>query len=166
MIEWIKNNKAGLGLAAACIGVVVLFSSLAGGCSASDLIKVKVPSGVQRSIATPPSITLTDAGHEWDRWVQFVEIESDKFSGSISRGQELLGFVQAMANTGLGAAEAALGGVPFGGFAVGGLGLLAGLFFEKPGTRNKEAKEKESSYNAGMEQGKRIAEEIVRELRA
>lgn len=166
MIQWIKKNKTGLAIALVCVGVVVLFSSLAGGCSASDLIKVNVPSGVQRSIATPASITLTDAGHEWDRWTQFVEIESEKFSASINRGQELLGFVQSMANTGLGAAESALGGIPFGGFAVGGLGLLGGLFFEKPGTQKKEAKEKESSYNAGMEQGKRIAEEIVRELRA
>ena len=165
MAEWIKRNSVGLALAGTMIAIMVMLVFVASGCSASDLIQVRVPSGVQRSISTPKLVPLSDAPHEWDRWILFVETESERFSDSIARGQELLGFVQSMTNTGLGLAEQALGGIPFGGALIGGLGLVSGIFFDKPGAKKKEASEKQASYNAGMAKGKKMAEEIARELR-
>ena len=165
MIDWVRNNTTGIAFLVVGVALVAGISFLSFGCTASDLIQVRVPLGVQRSINTPKIVTLTDAPHEWDRWQLFVESETEKFADEIAKGQQLLGFVESFANTGLGVAEQALGGIPFGGAAVGGLGLLAGIFFDKPGAKKKEAKEKEASYNAGVKQGKTIAEEIARQIR-
>ena len=165
MRDWMRNNSTGVTFLAVGICLVAGVSFLSFGCTASDLIQVRVPLGVQRSINAPKIVTLTDAPHEWDRWQLFVETETEKFADQIATSKQLLGFVESFANTGLGVAEQALGGIPFGGAAVGGLGLLAGIFFDKPGAKNKEAKEKEASYNAGIQQGKTIAEEIARNIR-
>jgi hypothetical protein len=72
--------------------------------------------------------------------------------GIAKRADGLLGG----ADLGLAAANEGAGQIPGGAFLVGGLSLLTGLVLKRPGEDKRVGKEKEDSYNAGLEEGKRL----------
>ena len=59
-------------------------------------------------------------------------------------------------------ANTAAPALPGGAFLVGGLSLLTGLMLKRPGEDKRVFAEKKDSYNAGIEEGKRLVLEALR----
>ena len=58
-------------------------------------------------------------------------------------------------------ANTAAPALPGGAFLVGGLSLLTGLMLKRPGEDKRVFAEKKDSYNAGIEEGKRLVLEAL-----
>jgi len=153
MSNWFTENKTGImvGGITLALAIGLVFAS---GCSLGDLVHVKVPSGVQQSLATPSQVTLNEAGYTWDAWVHYVEANTEQFQDNIDRSNYIWGMLSSAVNVGADSARGPLSALPGGAFLVSGLSLFTGLFLNKPGAAKKTAKEKEKSFNAGMEAGK------------
>ena len=68
---------------------------------------------------------------------------------------------RALVNLGLDAANTAAPALPGGAFLVGGLSLLTGLLLKRPGEDKRVFAEEKDSYNAGIEEGKRLVREAL-----
>ena len=156
MLEWIKKNGWSTTFAAAAVGIA-LMGLLLSGCQMSDLIKVDVPKDVQEAVDSEPKVTLTAAPDLWDDWQAYVKRNTEKLESRTERAYELLGFINSATDMALVAAEGAAPAFPGGAILVGLLGGTAGLFLKRPGTDKQIAKEKEASYNAGMEKARELA---------
>ena len=158
MRNWMKDNKTGLfvGGITVVLAIGMLFAS---GCSLGDMVHVKVPPGIQQSLAAPSQITLNDAEYTWNSWVQFVETNTERFQDSIDRSNFIWGTLSSAVNVGADAAQGPLSALPGGALLLTGLSLTTGLFLNKPGSVQKMAKEKEKSFNAGMKAGDRVSAE-------
>ena len=145
VFNWLTKNKVGftlLGLAAA--GFILV--SCTANWQASDWIKVKAPVEVQNATGVGPVVSLTDAPDVLERYIH----AGTKFSENIDGGYRWLGFLTSLGNVAIEHSGSAIPGGAIGLALVTGLG---GLFLKGPGT----GKEKNDSYNAGLEQGKRLA---------
>ena len=140
------------------LSVAMVFAS---GCSLGDLVQVRVPSGVQQSLAAPSQVTLNESTYTWDSWVHFVESNTEQFQDNIDRTNFVWGALSSAVNVGAESAQGPLSALPGGAALISGLSLLTGLFLNKPGAVKKEAKEKEKSFNAGMNAGKQAAEAAI-----
>jgi len=156
MMDWIKDNRMAVSFFVA--SMAALFISLAAsGCQVSDLISVDVPTDVKDAVGIEGKVTLTQIPDVWDDWQDYVEKNTKRLESSTERSYELLGFVTAATNIAIGAAEGAASSFPGGAILVGLLSGAAGLYMKKPGTDRAIAKEKEASYNAGMDKAKSLA---------
>ena len=70
--------------------------------------------------------------------------------------------LESLVNLGLDAANTAAPALPGGAFLVGGLSLLTGLLLKRPGEDKRVFAEEKDSYNAGIEEGKRLVREAFR----
>jgi len=70
--------------------------------------------------------------------------------------------LESLVNLGLDAANTEAPALPGGAFIVGGLSLLNGLMLKLPSEDERVVAEKKDSYNAGIEEGKRIVLEALR----
>ena len=156
MTKWFSENKGAVLAGSITVSMVVALV-LASGCSLSDLVQVRVPQGVQQSLATTSQITLTEAGYTWNQWVQFVEHNSQQFQDSIDRSNFIWGMLSSAVNVGAESAQGPLAALPGGTFLLSGLTLVTGLFLNKPGAAKATAKEKEKSFNAGIKVGEQAA---------
>lgn len=150
MRDWINENKNGLmvGVLTAALAAGLL---LASGCSLGDLVKVDVPTGVRQSLAVPSQISLNESVYTWDSWVHYVETNTAQFQASIDESNFIWGMLSSAVNVGAESAQGPLSALPGGAFLLTGLSLVTGLFLNKPGATKALAKEKEKSYNAGMD---------------
>lgn len=152
IFDWLTRNKAGVSIlaiaAAAALGIAVV-----SGCTASDFVKVKVPTEVQKATNTPAKVSLTEAPEVLEDYVRGGE----RFKDNIERGYEILGFLTSLTDVGI---EFGKGAIPGGALGLSLLTGLGGLFLKGPGT----AKEKRDSYNKGIEEGKRLAESALATL--
>jgi hypothetical protein len=157
MMDWIKDNRMAVSLFVA--SVAVLFISLAAaGCQVSDLITVDVPTDVKEAVGVDGRVSLTQIPDVWDDWQAYVEKNTKRLESSTERSYELLGFINSATDVAIGAAEGAASSFPGGALLVGLLSGAAGLYMKKPGTDRAIAKEKEASYNAGMEKARALAQ--------
>ena len=69
--------------------------------------------------------------------------------------------LESLVNLGLDAANPAAPALPGGAFLVGGLSLLTGLLLKRPGEDKRVFAEEKDSYNAGIEEGKRLVREAL-----
>ena len=144
LLEFLKANKTGVSI----LGVVLTgFIVMAGmnGCQLTDMVKVSVPLEVQKATNSPSKVTLTDAPGVMKAYVAGGE----KFKKNIARGYKWLGFLSSLGTTGI---EMGKSVIPGGAIGLSLLTLAGGIFIKGPGT----AKEKNASYNKGMQEGQRL----------
>jgi hypothetical protein len=162
MWQWLKDNANGLVMLVMALSIVGVLWVMSG-CSLGDLIQVEVPRDVAKAIGTPSSIKLSQSDQAWEDWTAYVEKGSRQFSDNIADANYTFGVIQAFAQTGIEAGSTAALGLGPGGALIGTLlAFGGGLMLKKPGTDTTVRKEKEDSYNKGVEIGKRLAEEALR----
>lgn len=147
--NWLANNKAGVSILAGVAAIFILLASM-NGCEVTDVIKVNVPPAVQKATNSPPKVTLTDAPEIMETYVR----GGQKFRDNIARGYEWLGFLSALSSTGI---EFGKSAIPGGAIGLSLLTLVGGIMIKGPGT----AKEKNKSYNKGMQDGKNIINAVA-----
>ena len=155
MKSFIKDNKVAISAGLLALLFIVL-AVVANGCQLSDLVNVKVPSGVQKSVNAPPRVTLTQVPMVWEDWEHYVQSNTERFESETARAQEILGFISSLADTALAAGGQAAPGIPGGALIFGALTGAAGLFIRKPGDGKLLHQEKEDSYNAGVKKARAI----------
>ena len=160
MTEWLKDNRNAVLLACSTLILLGVVSGAAG-CSLQDLIKFDVPAGVQAATDSPERASLADAQFLWSEWQSFVDRESNELAKSVGDANERYEVLSNLTSMGIEALTVQAGQIPGGAILVTGLSLLTGLFLKKPGTDKAVAGEKENSYNAGIESGKKLAIELM-----
>jgi hypothetical protein len=158
--DYINNEKTPL---AVCVGAfaVLMTASVVSGCQVEDFIKVKVPNGVQGAIETEPKITVAESDAAWDDWVAWVERNSRQFAESIDDGKQAADVIRSLTETGIAIGQDAAATLPGGALISTGLALVGGLFLRRPGDAKRTAKEKEASYNAGLDKGRDLLAQTV-----
>lgn len=126
------------------------------GCNLGDVLRTKVPPAVQKSESLPKSLTLNESQVEFERYLTNVELTSAQWTESIESSLALQSLLQDIAMTELSPERLALLGIPVGGPAALLLTFGIGTFLKRPGdiSPKQVAKEKESSYNAGIDKAK------------
>lgn len=159
MTELLKNNRTAA-IFITCSVLTFLLVSVLAACDLDDVIRVKVPEGVAKSIEVEESITLAESDVAWDEWLAWVERQSSRFATEIDRGNEIAGVLRSLTETGIQIGQGAAATLPGGAFLTSGMALLGGLFLRRPGDAKREQREKEASYNAGLEKGQMIADAV------
>lgn len=157
MANWLKNNKV-----ATSWGLLAMISILTvaaiSGCQLADLIKFHPPAAVAEVLNYDrEEIPLSESAEVWDQWNNWVVVNTNRLEDSIGDAQYRYGVLSSMADMGVQALNDLAPGFPGGALLVGGLSMMSGLFLKKPGADKLVAGEKEDSYNAGLEEGKKIA---------
>jgi hypothetical protein len=98
----------------------------------------------------------------WADWAAWVNERSTRFRRAVDDAEGRYATLESLVNLGLDAANTAAPALPGGAFLVGGLSLLTGLMLKRPGEDKRVFAEKKDSYNAGIEEGKRIVLEALR----
>lgn len=149
ILDLLTKNKVGLSIMAIVAASFIVAAGL-NGCTLTDYVKVSVPMSVQKATNSPPKISLTDAPEVMAAYIR----GGDKFKENISHGYEWLGMLASFGTTGI---EVGKSMIPGGAIGLSLLSLAGGIFIKGPGT----AKEKNDSYNKGLKEGQRIANEIL-----
>lgn len=138
------------------LAVVLLLSVGLGavsGCEAGDYVQVKTPRGIQESEGLPARMSLNEAEDEYRAWVEDVQRQSARWKADIEKGDEIRGILNQLLLTGLDEIGPTIAGLPVAGPALPALTALAGLFIGRSPVR----KEKEKSFNKGLERGESLA---------
>lgn len=153
MFEWFRKNILGssLWLVAAGLAVAMLHMQ---GCQLTDLVPVDVPEEVQRATGAEESVSLTEAPMVAEDYAR----AGAEFGVNIDEAYERFGFVRGLIETGV---ELGSEYFPGGGVLLSALFGFGGLLMKGPGT----SKEKEESFNAGLERGQANAERAIRVAR-
>lgn len=154
--RWIAGNTWSVSLiVAACLFVTAIV--VLSGCQVSDLIRVDVPSDVKEAVGVEGNVTLTQIPDIWDDWEAYVKRNTERLESGTERAYEMLGFINSATDIAIGSAQGAASSFPGGAILIGLLSGAAGLYMKKPGTDKAIAKEKEASYNAGLEKARALA---------
>lgn len=146
-MDWIRSNNVGVLL----LAVAALFATLSiNGCELADIVKVQVPLELQKGLGMPSKVTLSDS----DRYFQSWAAAGERYAKNIEGGWQVVGAIQGLYDTGILAAQQAFPGAQL---AFPLLTLVAGIFIKGPGT----SKEKQKSYNKGLEVGRNLAAGII-----
>ena len=130
------------------------------GCDLQKMVHFDVPGDVQTAISVDPNPSLSDADYVWNRWQSWVQLNSEQLSRGIENSKERVSMIESVTAMGIGALGEVSNSFPGGALLFSGLSLATGLYLKRPKEDKVVAKEKESSYNAGIEKGKEIAETI------
>ncbi len=159
--------KANPALAASLAALVLACVALAAaqGCDLRHLVKVDAPRDLLTAVDTPDpaeGITLAEAEAVWTDWTAWVNDRSTRFRRAVDDAEGRYAALESLVNLGLDAANTAAPAIPGGAFLVGGLSLLTGLLLKRPGEDKRVFAEKKNSYNAGLEEGKRVVLDAIR----
>lgn len=129
------------------------------GCDLGDVVRVQTPHGVQQATGLPGSMTLNEAETQYRLWYERTRVEGLEWRADIERSAEVADLLAQLTLRQLDAVGPAVAGVPVLGPALPLLAGLAGLVIRRPGDVSKDQlrKEKEASYNAGIEKGQSVA---------
>ena len=161
-LDSIKNAiRANPALAASLAALVFacLALAFAQGCDMRRMVKVDAPKDLLAAVDMPEpaeGITLAEADAVWADWTAWVNERSTRFRRAVDDAEGRYATLESLVNLGLDAANTAAPALPGGAFLVGGLSLLTGLMLKRPGEDKRVFAEKKESYNAGIEEGKRI----------
>ena len=155
MKNWLNENKAAAALAAITVVAFAILGALQG-CDVRSQLVVKAPSDMLATVDVDEPLTLDEAAVVWEDWTAWVQSRSKQYQRAVSDAEDRAARIEALLDLGLAAANEGAAQLPGGAFLVGGLSLLTGIFLKRPGTDKMTAKEKENSYNAGLEEGKRL----------
>lgn len=163
MIDLIKQNRVAASLVILTIVVALALATLSG-CDLRKMVELDVPPAVAQSIdpagalpgpgVEPKDYTLADADRIVEDWRRFVDTATRQLEASIDAANERHAVLASVVDLGVATVNEIAPTLPGGAFLVGGLSLLTGLFLKRPGEDKRVAKEKEDSYNAGIEKAK------------
>jgi hypothetical protein len=160
-MKWLQDNKAASVMAVLTAAAFAVLAFMQG-CDIRSQIRVKAPSDMLATIDVEEPLTLDEVEATWEDWTAWVESRTRQFQRAVADAEDRYARIEAVIDLGLAAANEGAAQIPGGAFLVGGLSLLTGLFLKRPGTDKMTAKEKEDSYNAGLEEGKRIVLGAIR----
>lgn len=147
-------------MAAVTIALFAVLASLQG-CDIRSQLVVKAPKEVLE-VVDLETMTLADAEAAYEDWANWVDTRTRQFQRAVADAEDRYARIEALIDLGLTAAEQGGASLPGGAFLVGGLSLLTGLVLKRPGEDKRVSKEKEDSYNAGIEAGKKAILEALR----
>jgi hypothetical protein len=153
--DWLNENKAAAALAAITVVAFAILGALQG-CDVRSRLVVKAPSDMLAAIDVDEPLTLDEVEATWEDWSAWVESRTRQYQRAVADAEDRAARIEAIIDLGLAAANEGAAQLPGGAFLVGGLSLLTGIFLKRPGTDKMTAKEKEASYNAGLEEGRKI----------
>jgi len=161
MLEAIKNylkDSANLVFVVLLLIVSFVGMMILQGCNLASLIAVNVPPAVKIAVDIPKDerVSLDNVDMVWEDWIAYVNTNTRKFESSIDDANERYAVIKQMTDIGLEAAGKEASGIPGGAILLSGLSLLGGLFLKRPGEDSRVAKEKQASYNKGLEVGSSI----------
>lgn len=139
-----------------CIAGFLVCSGVLAACAgfdAGDLVQVKTPPAIQRTEGLPSRMTLNESEFEYRAWLEDTQRNGAKWKENIEKGNAIRVLVNQLTLQALDEVGPTLAGIPVIGpllpaiTGILGLGLGAGYV----------RKEKEKSYNAGIEKGKTIS---------
>lgn len=147
-------------MAAVTIALFAVLASLQG-CDIRSQLVVKAPKDVLE-VVDLETMTLADAEAAYEDWAHWVDTRTRQFQRAVADAEDRYARIEALIDLGLSAAEQGGASLPGGAFLVGGLSLLTGLVLKRPGEDKRVSKEKEDSYNAGIEAGKKAVLEALK----
>lgn len=161
--SFVSRNRLGVVLSIVAFAAVIGASAISGCSGLRDLISVKVPEAVQKETGATPKVSLNEAPGVRDAYAQNAVRVLAEFDASIGRGEQFYGTVASLFNTALsvGSDAASSSGLPFGGLLATGIGVLGGLFIEKPGSKAKAIAEKSNAADAAFDDGHSLALSVV-----
>lgn len=138
-------------------GFAVLMLALAlaacTGIDIGDVVHVRTPHEIQQTRGLPGRMTLNEAEAEYQAWFDDVQRAGAQWKAAIERGGEIRGLLGQLTLSALDEVGPTLAGVPVLGPSLPALTGLVGLFVGAGRLR----KEKEASYNRGLETGRTMA---------
>lgn len=134
---------------AAALLLLSLALASCAGLDLGDVVKVKTPNEIQQTRGLPRSTTLNEAEAEYQAWFDDVQRTGAQWKASIDRGGEIRGLLGQLTLSAVDAVGPTVAGFPLAGPALPAVTGLVGLFIGASRLR----KEKEASYNKGLENG-------------
>lgn len=138
-------------LALGAAGAIALFAL--SGCQVGDLVQANVPQSVRKVVPSEPRVSYNDAKIVYADWRASVERTAEQFQQELDRKAELVSLLSSLTNDALTAGIPVLEALPGGGLLATGLVGFGAWFLRSPGTTARVAKEKEASFNKGLEKG-------------
>jgi len=148
MLETTGKTLVAIGVAMA-IAVVAL-----SGCQIGDLVQTDVPPSVRKVVPAEPRVSFNDAKVVYADWRASVERTAERFQAELDRKAELVSLLSSLTNDALLAGAPVLEQLPGGGLLTTGLVGLGAWFLRAPGTESRVRKEKEASFNKGLEKAR------------
>lgn len=136
----------------AFVFALVMISVGLGACAGLDIgdfVKVKTPTEIQQTRGLPSKTTLNEAEQEYRAWFDDTQRNGAQWKAAIEQGDEIRGLLNQVSLGALDEFGPTLAGIPIVGASLPAFTGLAGLFFGVSRLR----KEKEASFNAGLERG-------------
>lgn len=161
-------NQKALIMAVTTLGIAVGLV-VAQGCDLRSMTNLKVPPDVKATIAQGPEdvdreYSLAEIDFVVTEWRSYVDRNNGYLLAAVKDAEERYALAEGLINLGIGIGSDAASTLPGGALIVSGLTLMTGLFMKRPGEDKRVSKEKEDSYNAGLEEGRRLADAVKAEL--
>jgi hypothetical protein len=139
------------------VGLLLLALVLAScaGIDLGDIVKVKTPNAVQQTTGLRSTLSLNEAEVEYQNWFNQVQATGAQWKSNIQRAGEVRGLLGQLTLSALDTVGPTVAGVPVLGPALPALTGIVGLFIGSGRLR----KEKEASFNKGLETGRAMAAE-------
>ena len=149
--EGIGRTLLALGAAAS----IALFALA--GCQVGDVVQANVPQAVRKVVPSEPRVSFNEAKVVYADWRASVERTAEQFQSELDRKAELVSLLSSLTNDALLVGVPVLESLPGGGLLATGLVGFGAWFLRSPGTDKRLAREKEASFNKGLEEGRTLA---------
>jgi hypothetical protein len=121
------------------------------GCDMGDMIHVKTPNTIQQQTGLASNITLNEAESEYQLWYQHMQTAGSQWKSNIEHANEIRNMVNQLSLSALDEIGPTVAGVPVLGPMLPAASGLLGLFLGS----GKLRKEKEDSFNKGLDEGRK-----------
>lgn len=137
---------------------VALCVSVLQGCDLRTLVTLNVPPEARTLLSIPADerMTYADADSVFSRWEAFVTRVTADLAESIDGAEQRYAMLESLTDTGLNVLSDEVSSFPGGGLLIGALGGLGGLFLNKPGTKKRENRQKQTAYAHGVQAAKAV----------
>ena len=136
-----------------CVVVVALTLAACAGFDFGNFVKVPTPAGIAQDEGLPRKMGLKEASLQYQIWYEKVKAEGEQWKANIETGDQVAGMLSQLSLQGLNQLGPSLGGVPVAGPTLVGLLGIGGYLLGRAPLR----KEKEASFNKGLEKGAEAA---------
>jgi len=127
------------------------------GCQVGDVVQANVPQTVRKVVPSEPRVSFNEAKLVYADWRASVERTAEQFQTELDRKAELVSLLSSLTNDTMLSGVPVLETVPGGGLLTTGLVGLGAWFLRSPGTDKRLAREKEASFNKGLDEGRALA---------
>ena len=121
------------------------------GCDMGDMIHVKTPNTIQQQTGLASTISLNEAESEYQLWYQHMQTAGSQWKSNIEHANEIRNMVNQLSLSALDEIGPTVAGVPVLGPMLPAASGLLGLFLGS----GKLRKEKEASFNKGLDEGRK-----------